>query len=112
MLEAQHQIIGVAHDDHVAGGLVPSPAFGPEVENVVQVDVGKQRRRHRTLPRSPVADRHDPVFQDTRLKPFLDQADDALVADPVLHETDQPFLADGVEGSIHRLPIAAITQVR
>jgi hypothetical protein len=27
-------------------------------------------------------DRHDPVFQDTRLKPFLDQTDDALVAKP------------------------------
>jgi hypothetical protein len=41
MLEAQRQIIGVAHDDHVAGGLAPSPALGSQVEDVVQVDVGK-----------------------------------------------------------------------
>src|ERR1700726_654865 len=37
MLEASHQIIGVAHDDHVASGLVPSPAFSPQIEYVVQV---------------------------------------------------------------------------
>src|SRR5271157_2438640 len=80
MLEAQHQIVGVSHDNHVAGSLAPSPAFGPEVENVVPVDVGKQRRYHRTLPGSPVTDRYRPVFQNTRLEPFLDQADDALVA--------------------------------
>src|SRR6516165_4780277 len=42
MLEAGHQIIGVAHDDHVATGLLPSPAFGPQIENVVQVDVAEE----------------------------------------------------------------------
>src|SRR5260370_26351809 len=46
MLETGHQIIGIAHDNHVAGSLVPSPALGPQVEDVVQVDVGKQWRRH------------------------------------------------------------------
>src|SRR5271157_1683586 len=97
MLEAQHHIVGIAHDDHVAGGFAPSPAFGPEIEDVVQVDVGKQRRRHRTLPGSPVANRHGPVFQDTRPQPFLDEADDALVTDPVFYKSDQPFLADRVE---------------
>src|SRR5712671_4547743 len=38
MLEADHDIVRVAYDDHVARGLAPSPAFGPEVEDVVQVD--------------------------------------------------------------------------
>ncbi len=90
-------IIGIAHDDHVAGGLMPSPAFGPKVQDVVQVDVGKQRRDHRALPRSPVTDRHGPVFENARPKPFPDQADDALVADPMFDEPDQPFLADRVE---------------
>src|SRR5215468_9365868 len=37
MLEAGHQIIGVTHDDHVAAGFLPSPAFGPQIENVMQV---------------------------------------------------------------------------
>ena len=43
VLEADDEVVGVAHDDHVARGLTPSPALGPEVEDVVQVDVGKQR---------------------------------------------------------------------
>jgi len=46
VLEADHQVIGVAHDDHVAGGIAPSPAFRPQVEDVMQVDIGKQWRCH------------------------------------------------------------------
>jgi hypothetical protein len=63
----------------------------------MQVNVGQERRDYRTLPRSPVADRHDPVFENPRLQPFLDQTDHARVVDPVLQETDQPFLADRIE---------------
>src|SRR5690349_20859829 len=43
VLEADDEVIGVAHDNHVAGGRVLSPARDPEVEGVVQVDVGEQR---------------------------------------------------------------------
>ena len=90
-------IVRVAHDDHVAGGFPLSPAFGPEVEAVVQVDIRKQRRDDRPLPGSPFTDSHDLIFENARLQPFLDQADDAAVADPVFNEPDQPFLADHIE---------------
>ena len=83
MFEADDDVVCVAHDDHVARSVPPSPAFGPEIEHVVQVDVGEQRRDYRPLPRSRLTDRDDPVFQEARPKPFLDQAGDALVADPV-----------------------------
>jgi len=43
MLEAGHQVIGVAHDDHVASGHLPSPAFSPQIEYVVQIDVAEER---------------------------------------------------------------------
>jgi hypothetical protein len=46
------------------------------------------------LPGPLAPHRDDPVFQDARLQPFLDQADDAPVADPMLQEADQPSLAD------------------
>jgi hypothetical protein len=105
VLKADDDIVGVPHDDHVARGLAPSPALRPEVESIVQVDVGQQRRDHRTLPSPPVACRYDPVFQNTRLQPFLDQADDALVADAMLDETDEPVLAHRVKRRHHRLPI-------
>src|SRR6185369_12382333 len=38
-----------------------------------------------------------PVFQDARLQPFVDQADDALVTNPMLDEADEPFLVHRVE---------------
>ena len=97
MLEADDDVVGIAHDDHVARGLTPSPAFGPEIADVVQVDVGEQWRDRRSLPGSPAAVRHHPVFQDARLEPLLDQADDARVADPVLDEANQPISTDLIE---------------
>jgi len=66
---------------------------------------------HRALPRPSLTDRHNSVFQDARLQPFPDQADDASVADMMFQEPDQPFLADFVEGSGDTLPISAIIRI-
>jgi len=71
----------------------------------------RSRSHHRPLPGPLVTDAHDPVLQDARLEPFLDQADDTPVADPVFHETDQPFLADFIEGSGDTLPVSAIIRI-
>src|SRR3981081_1891867 len=97
VLEPDDEVVGVAHNDHVAGGHAPSPACGPEVERVVQVDVGEQVVAARPRPRPPAPARNDPVFQDARLQPFLDQTDDAPIADPMFQETDQPLLANLIE---------------
>ena len=43
VLEADDNVISITHEDHVARGLAPSPALGPEVEHVMQVNVGEQR---------------------------------------------------------------------
>src|SRR6476469_7064739 len=43
VLEANNEVVSVAHDDHVAHSLTPSPALSPEVEDVVQVEVGQER---------------------------------------------------------------------
>jgi site-specific DNA recombinase len=47
---------------------------------------------HRALSRPLVTSAHDSVFQDARLQPFLDQADNTRVADPMLDKANQPFL--------------------
>jgi hypothetical protein len=52
------------------------------------------------------------LFQDTRPEPFLDQADDAPVADPMLQKADEPFLADFIERRGDRLPIAGIFPIQ
>jgi hypothetical protein len=43
VLEADHEIVGITYDDHVAPGFLPSPAFGPEIEAVMHVDIGEER---------------------------------------------------------------------
>jgi len=101
MLEAGHKIISITHDNHVAVSLLPSPALGPEIERVVQVDIGEQRRNHRSLSRAPVVHSYDPVFEYARLQPFTDQADDALVADAVFLKPDQPVLVHTSEKVLH-----------
>jgi hypothetical protein len=42
--EAHDQIVGVADDNYLAHGHSLAPGFYPQVENVVQVHVGEQRR--------------------------------------------------------------------
>ena len=49
MLEAHDVVVGEPHDDHVPARVPPSPLVGPQVEDVVQVDVRKQRRNRRPL---------------------------------------------------------------
>ena len=66
-LEPHDDIVRIAHNDHVAGGFPLSPAVGPEVEGVVQVDIREQRRDHRPLPGSPFAEGYDLIFENTRL---------------------------------------------
>jgi hypothetical protein len=52
------------------------------------------------------------LFQDTRPEPFLDQADDALVADPMFQKADEPLLVDFIERRGDRLPITGIFPIR
>jgi site-specific DNA recombinase len=54
-------------------------------------------RHRRALPRSPGRDLDPSVFKNSRPQPFLDQAEDALVADAMFKEADEPFLAHAVE---------------
>src|SRR3984893_9208375 len=100
-LEPNHYIISISRDDHVAGGLAPSPALRPEIKDVVQIDVGEQWLDHRSLSRTPVTRRHDPIFEHTRLEPFLYQADDAPITDPVFQKTHQPFLTDRIKEALN-----------
>ena len=53
--------------------------------------------QHRPL-RTPFLCLEPPsVFHHARLQPFLDQADDSLVSDPMFHKPDQPIVLEFVE---------------
>ena len=44
MLETDNDVVGEAHDDHLTVSLPPPPLPGPQIEDVVQVDVREQGR--------------------------------------------------------------------
>ena len=43
VLEAHNGVVGVSHDDHVAGRMPFAPLLHPEIVDVVKVHVGQQR---------------------------------------------------------------------
>jgi len=51
-------------------------------------------------------DRQDPVLENASLQPLANQTHDPLIADTVLHESNEPFVAHRVEGNVNRLPIS------
>jgi hypothetical protein len=105
-LEAEDAIVGVPNDHHVASGMSPSPLVRPQVEDVVQVDIGKQRRDYRALRRTHPHIGLLPVFDNPGSEPLADQSQDSRVTDPVLEESHHPGMIDGVEGTHDTLPIS------
>ena len=73
------------------------PLLDPQIEDVVQVDVGQQRRDRRPLGRAFLAGRPPAVLDHACSEPFLDQAQDPPVRDPVLEELHQPGVIQAAE---------------
>lgn len=48
-LEAHNAVVRISDDDHIPLGFAPSPPMCPQVENVMQVNIGKQQRRNDPL---------------------------------------------------------------
>jgi len=85
-LEPNHDIVCKPHDDHVAVGLLSTPRLGPEIEYVVQIDVGQQRRCTAALGRPFFRPCSFPLLQHAGIQPFLDEPQDAPVRNPVLDQ--------------------------
>src|SRR6516162_5079331 len=96
-LESEHNIVGEAHDDHVAVRLRTTPRPDPQVEYVVEIDVGEQRRNATTLRRPFFHPYSLPVLQHAGVQPFLDEPHHAPVRNPVLEELHQPAVVDGIK---------------
>lgn len=44
MLEAEHEVVGIAHDDDIIVPIPLSPLLHSQVKRIVQADIGQQRR--------------------------------------------------------------------
>ena len=74
-----------------------APLLDPEIEDVVQKDVGQERTDARALRRSPVRLTPLTAFQDTGLEPHPDEPEDAPIGDPMREHPHQPLMVNRVE---------------
>jgi hypothetical protein len=49
VLETHDDVIGVAHNDDLTSGMALSPSIRPQVEDVMEIDIGQQWRGNRPL---------------------------------------------------------------
>ena len=45
-LEANHDVVRVPHDDHIAERLLSTPCLSPQIERVMEIDIRQKRRCH------------------------------------------------------------------
>jgi hypothetical protein len=97
MLESKDEVVSLADNDHITLGMTISPLLCPQVQEVVQIRVGKQRRYHNSL-RITHRD-HGPSssLRYSGPEPFPDEAEHPSVGDPMLEETKHPFAVYGIE---------------
>ncbi len=69
----------------------------PEIEDVMQDDVGEERADPCPLRRSPLRLVPLVALQDASPQPQLDEPKDAAIGDPVRHHPQQPLVVDRVE---------------
>jgi len=111
MLEADDGVVRIAHDDHPAGDASLPPPVDPQIVDVVEVDVRQQRADDSALRRPLLRFDQLAFFENPCCQPLADQSYDPAIADTVLDKTDQPLLADRIEGSVDRLPISAMSRL-
>jgi hypothetical protein len=86
MLEPGHEVIREAHDDHVTVCVLASPLPDPPVDDIVEVDIGKQRGGRCPLGRPPIARRPRSVLDNSYGHPLANEPQDPLVRNRVLEE--------------------------
>jgi hypothetical protein len=97
MLKAEHHVVGVAHDENIAASMAPAPLLDPQIEDVVQENVGQQGRSRRALRAADSSHRLLTLVKDARAEPLLDESDNPRIRNPVLNKTNQPPVVNGVE---------------
>jgi hypothetical protein len=97
VLEPDNEVVAVTHHNNFAACAPRSPLLGPQIEDVVKVDIRQQGRHCCSLRRAHFALRPLPVHHDARGQPFLDEPQDSSVRYSVLDKLRQPFVGDGIK---------------
>ena len=95
--ESNHDVIGETHDNHISVRPLLTPCLNPQVEYVMKIDVGQERRGTAALGRPFFRPYPLPILQHAGLQPFLDEPHDAPVRDAMLDELYKPFVRNRIE---------------
>jgi hypothetical protein len=96
-LKAHHEVVGVTHDRHSAARMTSSPLMDPEINGVMQENVGEQRTDARTLRRSWLRLVPLIALQDAGLEPHPDEPEEARIGDPMGQHPQHPSVVNRVE---------------
>jgi len=97
MFKTHHEVVSKTHDDDSTARMTLTPLVDPEIEDVVQKNVRKQRADPCSL-RSTLR-RFLPLscLENTGSQPSPDDSEDALVGDSMNEHSEQPLVVDRVE---------------
>jgi hypothetical protein len=86
MLESHKKVISVAHDDNITVGVPASPLLDPQVERIMQTNVGQQRGYRRPLRGANFSRQSLSLFHHSGSQPLLDEPQYPTVRNAVLDE--------------------------
>src|ERR1700680_2166104 len=96
-VKSDHDVVRKTHHDDIAVRPLLTPCLDPQVEHVMEINVGQQRRCTTALGRPFLHPCPFPILQHAGVEPFLDQSRDAPICYPVLDEFHQPFVGKPIE---------------
>src|SRR5512145_1420557 len=97
VLETNDEVISKPHHHHVPSRLLFPPLANPQVQHIVQVDVGQQRTDTSALYRSLLALYEFAILQHSGLEPLLNQPHHAPIRYTMLDKLNQPSVHQGIE---------------
>ena len=99
MLKADDEIVGPSNDDDITFRMALSPVLCPQIEHIVEIDVGEQRRNRRPLRGPFLARRPYSPFEYSGLQPLSDESEHPPIGDTMLEESHHPIVINSVEVS-------------
>jgi hypothetical protein len=100
VLDTRPTVIGKTAPRRFASAAPTYTALAPEIEDVVEVDMGKEGRAHRALRRTDLSHLHAPLFHEPSLSHPAEQAQAAFISAPLPEQLQPPL-------RLHRLAAAA-----
>ena len=97
VLKASNKVIGKAKIIRLPTTLLKEATTEPQIQHIVQVDIGQQRRKNRALRHAFFAGMNQSVFHKSALEHTLNQPDNSFVSNPMTQKLDHPFMVNLIE---------------